>query len=172
MSTVRTAVLTAALLAAAAAPLTLAGPASAAPASGSCNSGTIAFDSSPIGLSPSPTTAAFHGNLNGCDAAAPAPTGTFSGDFTGNGNCFDVTGQIDGAIAWSNGEVTKVSGPWEVPGGLGAPHTNSVAITSGPGAGGQLVVAQGPINGAAATPDCLSNNVRDMNIAITSARIG
>lgn len=159
------------ILTAVAAPLALAGTAQAAPLSGTCTGGQISFDSSPIGLAAAPATANFTGDLTGCQGT-PAPAGTFTGAFTGTGSCFDTNGQITGAIAWADGETSTVSGPFDVPGGAGAPKTNTVTITGGPGAGQQLAVSQGPVNGIAETGPCLAGNARNASIPITGVRIG
>ncbi|MFI1917359.1 hypothetical protein [Nocardia sp. NPDC020380] len=159
------------VLSSVAAPLALAGPAQAAPVAGTCSGGQISFDSSPIGLVAAPTTARFSGDLTGCQGA-PAPTGTLQGAFTGTGSCLDVNGQVNGVIDWSDGETSTVSGPFDVPGGVGAPKTNTVAITGGPGAGQQLTVAQGPVDGVAMTGPCLAGNARNASIAITNAQFG
>ncbi|WP_067539079.1 hypothetical protein [Nocardia crassostreae] len=156
-------------VAAVAAPLATATQAAAKPISGSCGGGNIAFRSSPIGLAAAPATATFTGDLTGCQGT-PAPTGTFSGTFAGNGNCFDINGQIDGVVNWSDGRVSRVSGPWDVPGGMGAPKTNTVTITDGPGAGQRMSVSQGPIDGGSQVGPCLTDNVRDAGLTITNVQ--
>ncbi|MFJ4651279.1 hypothetical protein ACIP5Y_08385 [Nocardia sp. NPDC088792] len=159
------------VLTALAAPLALAGSAQAAPVAGACSGGRISFDSSPIGLVAAPTTANFGGDLTGCQGT-PAAAGTLQGNFSGTGSCLDVNGQVNGVINWSDGETSTVSGPFDVPGGAGAAKTNTVAITGGPGAGQQLTIAQGPVDGVAMTGPCLAGNARNASIPITNARIG
>src|SRR5207249_1565036 len=97
--------------------------------------GTIRFDTSPLGMSAAPATAMFSGNMSGC-AGTPAPDAALHGNFTGTGSCWDVSGPIDGTLTWSNGKVSRISGQWHVPGGLGARTDNTVNIVDGPGAGG------------------------------------
>ncbi|MFI9504444.1 hypothetical protein [Nocardia sp. NPDC052566] len=141
--------------------------AEADPVSGSCSGGVVNFDTSPIGLISSPTTAQVNGNFGGCQGT-PAPGGTIRATFTGTGSCLDVNGQVDGTVAWSDGKVSTVSGPFDVPGGVGAPKTNTLAITSGPGAGGQLVVNQGAVDGVPMLGPCLAGGARQASLPINS----
>ncbi|WP_040805673.1 hypothetical protein [Nocardia concava] len=157
--------------AALAAPLTLAAPAQADPLSGTCSGGQISFNTNPIGLSATPVKATVTGNLSGCQGT-PSPAGTVKADFAGTGSCFDVNGTVDGAIAWANGQTSTFSGPYDVPGGAGAPKTNTVAITGGPGAGQQLTVSQGAVDGGPMVAPCLTDGARSASIAITSAQFG
>lgn len=57
-----------------------------------------------------------------------------------------------------------------MPGGAGAPHTNTIAITGGPGAGGQLSVDQGAVDGIPMTGPCLAGQVRHASLPISSLR--
>lgn len=151
-------------------PLLIAPTANAAPMSGSCSGGVISFDTSPLGLVPAPTTAAVGGNFNGCQGT-PAPGGNITANFVGDGSCLDVNGRVDGVLNWSNGEASTVSGPWRVPGGVGAPQVNTVAITSGPGAGGQLTVDQGPVDGVPMTGPCLVGAARHASLPINGLQV-
>ncbi|GAB0101380.1 hypothetical protein JMUB6875_03440 [Nocardia sp. JMUB6875] len=157
--------------AALAAPLALAAPAQADPLSGTCSGGQISFNTNPIGLSTSPVKAAVTGNLSGCQGT-PSSAGTVKADFAGTGSCFDVNGTVDGVIAWADGQRSTFSGPYDVPGGAGAPKTNTVAITGGPGAGQQLTVSQAALNGASLVGPCLSDSADNASVAITSAQFG
>ncbi|MFI9505012.1 hypothetical protein [Nocardia sp. NPDC052566] len=76
-------------------------------------------------------------------------------------------------LQWDNGEVTTVSGPYNVTGGVAPPpSTNTVALTGGPGQGGTITVTQaGPDPGALAGP-CMSNAARNLNVPIQTASFG
>ncbi|MEV6773288.1 hypothetical protein AB0N05_32100 [Nocardia sp. NPDC051030] len=151
-------------------PFVLAGHAAAEPITGSCDGGVIHFNSDPIGLVPSSDNATFTGNFGGCNGT-PASGATFNGNFIGTASCFDINGQVDGTMTWSNGEVSKVSGPWHVPGGVGAAATNTVDISDGPGTGGKLYVDQGPVNGGAMVGPCLIDQARNGEIPINGLRL-
>ncbi|WP_433195919.1 hypothetical protein ACQP1G_42765 [Nocardia sp. CA-107356] len=144
--------------------------ASADPIAGGCSGGQFDFTTSPLSMVSRPTTATWSGNLTGC-TNTPAPTATVSGTFEGTGSCLDVAGNIDGSINWSNGQVSRIRGPWHVPGGVGAASTNTVVIVEGPGAGTQMAVDNGGIiNATAMTAPCLTGDVRGASVAITAVR--
>ncbi|MEU0501840.1 hypothetical protein [Nocardia sp. NPDC005998] len=144
--------------------------ATADPIAGGCSDGQFDFTTSPLSMTSAPTTATWSGNLNGC-SGTPAPTATVSGTFNGTGSCFGVTGNIDGSINWSNGQVSRIRGPWRVQGGLVAANTNTVVIVDGPGSGTQMAIDDGGIiNPTAMTGPCLSGNVRAASIGITEVR--
>ncbi len=144
--------------------------ATAEPIAGGCTGGNFSYSTSPLGLAVTPVTATWNGNLTGC-TGTPASEATVSGTFSGDGSCSDVDGQIDGTVNWSNGAVSRISGPWHVQGGLGASTANTVTITDGPGVGGRLVVEQGPISNAMAmTGSCLAGEARGADVPILAAR--
>ncbi|QIS14027.1 hypothetical protein [Nocardia arthritidis] len=151
------------------APLCLGGTATATPLQGSCSGGAVNFSTNPIGLVQGPIGATFVGNFGGCQGT-PAGGGTFVGQFTGSGNCLDVAGQVNAKFNWANGEVSTLVGPWRVPGGLGAPMINTLAIVDGPGAGGQLVVDQAAVDGLSQTGPCAINSVRYLNVGVSNLR--
>ncbi|MEV4127530.1 hypothetical protein [Nocardia sp. NPDC049707] len=143
--------------------------AAAEPIAGDCSGGQFSYSTSPLGMSVTPVTATWNGNLTGC-SDTPAPVATVSGTFSGSGNCSDVDGQIDGQVNWSNGAVSRISGPWQVRGGVGGSMSNTVTITDGPGAGGHLVIEQGPIrNALAMAGSCIAGEVRGADVPIVAA---
>ncbi|WP_329415448.1 hypothetical protein OG563_22220 [Nocardia vinacea] len=144
--------------------------AAADPIAGGCSGGQFSYNTSPLGMSVAPTTATWIANLTGC-TGAPASEATVSGTFSGNGSCNGADGQIDGKVNWSNGVVSRISGPWHVPGGVARSMSNTVTITDGPGAGGQLVVEQGPIgNAVAMAGSCIAGNLRNADVPILAVR--
>lgn len=141
----------------------------AAAMSGSCTGGNLNMDTSPIGLGSGPITAQVSGMLTGC-SGTPGSTAKFVGDYSGSGNCFDVNGNVNARFEWDNGEVSTVSGPYHVAGGVAPPpSTNTVPITSGPGAGGTVTVTQGGPDAGALTGPCLSGAARALNVSVQSA---
>ncbi|QIS12475.1 hypothetical protein [Nocardia arthritidis] len=163
---------TAAVAAIVAAPFAAAQTASAQPFSGTCTAGDIRFDTSPLGLVPSIANGTISGNISGCSGSV-ADSGVVHGTFTAdNASCFNVPANLDATISWLDGRTTQVSGPFEVPGGAGAPATNSLNIVGGSGAGGRVVVAQGPVNGASQVGPCVAGASRQGELPITSVSIG
>ncbi|MEV5838842.1 hypothetical protein [Nocardia sp. NPDC052112] len=143
--------------------------ATADPIAGGCSGGQFSYRTSPLGMMVAPATATWNGNLTGC-TGTPASEATVSGTFSGNGSCADVDGQIDGKVNWSNGAVSRISGPWHVPGGMGTSMSNTVTIIDGPGAGGHLVVEQGPIgNAMAMAGSCIAGEARGADVPILAA---
>ncbi|MEV4237323.1 MULTISPECIES: hypothetical protein [unclassified Nocardia] len=144
--------------------------AAADPISGGCSGGRFSYSTSPLGMTVAPATATWDGNLTGC-TGTPASGATVSGTFDGRGSCADVDGQIDGKVYWANGAVSRISGPWHVGGGVGSSMSNTVIITDGPGAGGRLVVEQGPIgNVLAMAGSCIAGEARGADVPILAAR--
>ncbi|QIS14028.1 hypothetical protein [Nocardia arthritidis] len=135
-----------------------------------CSGGTINFTASPVRLANSPIDATVTGNLVGC-RNTPSATATVRGDFTGAGNCLDVAGRVDGTFTWANGEISTVVGPWRVPGGAGAPQTNTVVITRGPGTGKQLLIDQGPVDGRSQVGHCLTAAGRNISLPINGIHV-
>lgn len=153
--------------AASAALLVVTAPESPATLSGSCSGGQLTMDTTPIGLSTAPVTAQVNGQVTGCNGT-PTPAGRFIGDFTGNGTCLDVGGTVNARIEWDNGEVSTVSGPYRVAGGVAPPpSTNTVAITAGPGAGGTATVTQAGPDPASLTAPCLADAARNLTVGLT-----
>ncbi|MGY4098617.1 hypothetical protein ACW2Q0_03485 [Nocardia sp. R16R-3T] len=156
-------------VAALAAAFTGAQQATAEPIAGGCSGGQFSYSTSPLGLMVAPVTATWNGNFTGC-AGTPASEATVSGTFSGNGSCRDVDGQIDGQVNWSNGAVSRISGPWHVPGGVSMSTANTVTIIDGPGAGGHLVVEQGPIgNAMVLAGSCIAGEARGADVPILAA---
>ncbi|WP_062992963.1 hypothetical protein [Nocardia anaemiae] len=144
--------------------------AAADPIAGGCSGGQFSYSTSPLGMSVAPATATWNGNLTGC-TGTPAAGATVSGTFNGSGSCADVDGQIDGKVNWSNGAISRISGPWHVPGGVGTAMSNTVTIIDGPGAGGHMVIEQGPIgNVMAMAGSCIAGEARGADVPILSAR--
>ncbi|MFI6363146.1 hypothetical protein ACIBG0_10390 [Nocardia sp. NPDC050630] len=144
--------------------------AAADPIAGGCSGGQFSYSTSPLGITVAPATATWEGNLTGC-TGTPAAGATVSGTFNGSGSCADVDGQIDGKLNWSNGAVSRISGPWHVGGGVGGSMSNTVTIIDGPGAGGHLVVEQGPIgNALAMAGSCIAGEARGADVPILAAR--
>ncbi|WP_194837536.1 hypothetical protein [Nocardia sp. XZ_19_369] len=158
------------VLAAAAAPLAVGSQAAAESMNASCGGGTVYYDTDPIGFQSMPINAGVRGNLSGCQGT-PTHDATIDAQFTGAASCMDINGQVDGTVTWSNGEVSAVSGPFHVPGGFGAPATNTLTIESGPGAGGQIVMDLGPVNGATLAVACAMGQAQHGELPILGLRI-
>ncbi|WP_433728133.1 hypothetical protein ACQP0C_38100 [Nocardia sp. CA-129566] len=144
--------------------------ATADPIAGGCSGGQFDFTTTPLSMTSAPITATWSGNLSSC-TGTPAPTATVNGTFNGTGGCLGATGNIDGSINWSNGQISRIRGPWHVPSGMATANTNTVVIVDGPGTGGQMVIDDGGIiNASALTGPCLSGDVRAASLRITEVR--
>ncbi|MFF3228826.1 hypothetical protein ACFYV7_38950 [Nocardia suismassiliense] len=152
--------------AALAAPLLAIQPTTAEPLGGWCPGGDMAFNTNPLGMNAVPVRGTFDTTLRGC-AGLPAAEVAFHGNFDGHGSCNGVGGDIDGTLQWSNGEVSRVNGRWDVPGGNpAAPKTNIVNIVEGPGEGGRLHIDQAPVDSQPLVGACQNGTAHTGRIPI------
>ncbi|MBF6173358.1 hypothetical protein [Nocardia blacklockiae] len=154
--------------AALAAPLLAFQPASAEPLGGWCPGGDMGFQTNPLGMNTVPVQGAFGADLHGC-VGTPAADVTLQADFNGNGSCNDALGFLDGVLRWGNGEVSRIAGQWHVPGGNpAAAVTNTLNITDGPGAGGELHVDQAPVDSQPLVNACMNGTATNGRIPINT----
>lgn len=152
---------------AASAAVLVVGAPQAAAMSGNCSGGQLTMNTSPIGMNSGPVTSQVSGTLSGCNGT-PAEAARFVGDYQGNGSCDGVNGTVNGRLEWENGEVSTVSGPYNVTGGVApSSSTNTVQITGGPGAGGAFTVTQGSLDPGSLVGPCLSSDARDLTVPLT-----
>jgi hypothetical protein len=171
MSIAKKAAGTACALAIFSTPFVFAQIAPAEPLNGGCSGGTVTFNTTPLGLMPTHVNGTLDGNFAGC-AGTPSSSAALHGNFTGdNANCFAIPAFVNGTITWANGEVSEFAGPFFVPGGItAAPPVNTVAIVNGPGAGGQLAVDQGPVDGVRQIGPCIAGTTRQGLLPINGLR--
>ncbi|WP_107654540.1 hypothetical protein [Nocardia suismassiliense] len=157
-----------AVAAALAAPLVAAQPAVADPIGGWCPGGEMRFNTNPLGMNTVPARAGFQANLGGC-TGTPAADVAFRSEFNGNASCNDALGFLEGTLEWANGEVSRVSGQWHVPGGNpAAAVTNTLNIVDGPGAGGKLHVDQAPVDTQPLVNACMNGTMQGGRIPINT----
>ncbi|WP_378742561.1 hypothetical protein [Nocardia brasiliensis] len=126
----------------------------------------MTFHTNPIGMNTVPVRGGFNADIGGC-TGTPAADVAFRTEFNGNASCNDALGHVEGTLEWGNGEVSRVSGQWHVPGGNpAAAVTNVLNIMDGPGAGGRLHVDQGPVDSQPLVGPCMNGTMQGGRIPI------
>lgn len=113
------------------------GPAAALPPAGACASGDFRWTAvdGAIGMAPRTLTFTSVGVLRDCSGGPEGITGgTFTGTHIASSDCLrPADGPITVDVVWSNGETSRLWGPWPVT--LQQPTVGPLAVVAGLGQG-------------------------------------
>lgn len=108
---------------------------------GTCYGGDFRWTATEGGITMAPQLLTFTsvGRLWGCEGMADISGGTFTGEHVAWSDCMHpADGPLTVEIAWSNGELSKLWGPWPV--GMMQPTVGDLTVVKGYGLGSRVQV--------------------------------